>query len=179
MRISHYPSCSCCGEFHRDAVRLLHRGRVCANCADRDRKQGTCSVCATGGPLESHHVAGRKQAPDTLPVCLSCHRILSQLQYRWHPSWKTEVRPGLFRLQGFIDISHVAAARGGAFGLLHYSELSKYSVWGDLVRLSWCLTAFVQFGLEDSYGPVWDGIFQSFDLSPADCGDVVYPEAFQ
>ncbi len=175
MRMSYYPSCSGCGEFNQHALRFLPRGRVCANCADHDHRRGTCSVCITDGALESHHVAGWKQSPDTIPVCLNCHRILSRLQNSWHPSWKTEKRPGLFRLQSFIDISHVAAARGGAAGLLHYPELSKYSVWNDLVKLGVCLTAFVQFGLHDSYGPVWDALFHSFDLSPADCGDVVYP----
>lgn len=175
MRMSYYPSCSRCGEFNQHALRTLHRGTVCANCADRRHNRGTCSVCGADGPLEFHHVAGQKQAPDTIPVCLNCHRILSQLQYSWHPSWRTEKRAGLFRLQGFIDISHVAAARGGATSLLHYTELSKRPVWADLVRLSWCLTAYQHFGLQDSYGPVWDALFHSFDLSPAACADVVWP----
>jgi hypothetical protein len=50
-------------------------------------------------------VASKRQHPTlTLNVCLNCHRLLSQRQYRWPPGWKTEKHPLRCVAQGVYDV---------------------------------------------------------------------------
>jgi hypothetical protein len=51
-----------------------------------------CVVCGSAGPIEAHHVAGRRHSNLTVPVCVSCHRRLSERQYGWDPRWLSPER---------------------------------------------------------------------------------------
>lgn len=53
-------------------------------------------------PLEQHHLAGRKHAPETMPVCLNCHAMLSRRQYVWTDLWFKE-QCVLFLIWGILD----------------------------------------------------------------------------
>jgi hypothetical protein len=100
--------CPCCGETHRRARR---RDGLCFICGATNQRRGECSVCGKVGPLEDHHVAGRRNAPDIIPACLNCHGILSHYQRYWHPDWLRATRPNLFMMQGYIDLLHVMEMR--------------------------------------------------------------------
>jgi hypothetical protein len=39
-----------------------------------------CLTCGHNGELEAHHVAGRRNHPFTVDVCVDCHRLLSDKQ---------------------------------------------------------------------------------------------------
>ncbi len=41
---------------------------------------GLCLTCGVSADLEAHHVAGRQNSPLVVPVCVDCHRILSNWQ---------------------------------------------------------------------------------------------------
>jgi hypothetical protein len=69
-------------------------------------------VCGVSAPIELHHVAGERQAPDTVPVCLNCHGILSHFQRYWDPNWQRVRRPDHFLLQGYSDLLHLMDVRG-------------------------------------------------------------------
>jgi len=99
-----YASCEGCGEIHRAALRRTAAGILCANCADTRHRRARCVVCEQEGPVERHHIAGRRQSAETAPVCLTCHAILSRWQYGWHPSWRSAPRPFLFTMQGLLDM---------------------------------------------------------------------------
>lgn len=67
--------------------------------------QRRCAICRRTAPSEAHHVASKRQHPTlTLTVCLNCHRLLSQRQYRWHPAWKSEAHPLRYLAQGVYDV---------------------------------------------------------------------------
>lgn len=169
-------ACRLCGE--RDAHALRRRMSMCQNCMNNDRRRGVCCICVKDTPLENHHVAGAKHAPDTLPVCLNCHAILSQLQYGWHPSWgdkDSRTRPGLFLIQGHRDILLVAGARGpNALGL---PELSRYDVWWKLCDLAWFLTLWSPMDAPDEqYGSYWHALLAVHGMVPSDCADLIFPK---
>ena len=47
-----------------------------------------CVLCeiagkASNASLEQHHIAGRNNQPDSLPVCVPCHNLLSEKQKKW------------------------------------------------------------------------------------------------
>lgn len=94
--------CSLCGEPNILALRQRPHGIVCANCDDatsRNRSCGRCAICGKQGPIERHHVAGRKHWPVTIPVCLSCHAILSHYQRQW-PQGQTRL---FYIVQGTLE----------------------------------------------------------------------------
>jgi len=105
--LTDFATCPC-GEFYRDTLRPASAdadgGHVCRNCADSHHRRGRCAICSIVAPIEQHHVAGKKHSPITLQVCLNCHAILSQRQYRFHQSWRIESRPVLFTIQGVLDV---------------------------------------------------------------------------
>jgi hypothetical protein len=109
-----YASCELCGEYQLAALRKQSGMVICANCADHEHRIGPCAVCNRDGPVEQHHVAGKRHAPDTLQVCLNCHAVLSRRQYQYHPSWRSDVRPNLFLAQGWLDTFAVSVSRAPA-----------------------------------------------------------------
>jgi len=114
VRRDEYASCRECGEYADAALRTIGGVCLCANCADSHHQHGVCSICEQTRPIEAHHIAGRRQVSDTIPVCLNCHRILSQRQYQWHPSWRVQRRPLLFMLQGALDSLYLWCMRSRA-----------------------------------------------------------------
>jgi hypothetical protein len=104
-----YASCAC-GEYHQAALRRLPDGRRCFNCTDTRHRRGLCLGCEQSGPLEEHHIGSKRHLPQTIPVCLNCHAILSRWQYRWHPTWRTTegfCAAVLFSAQGILDIAQL------------------------------------------------------------------------
>ncbi|SFF03427.1 hypothetical protein [Nitrosomonas sp. Nm166] len=97
-----YPSCSQCGEYRKVALRKPEIG-LCHNCADKTHRKGLCKICRNDHlPLELHHLAGRKHAPNTIPICLNCHAMLSRRQYEWPDLWLKEPC-ALFLIWGILD----------------------------------------------------------------------------
>ncbi len=124
-----YAACEGCGEYYAAALRMLDGQVLCANCAegaDGRHPQRRCTICGKVAPSELHHVASARQHPTlTTPLCLNCHRILSQRQYRWHRAWRTEAHPVRYVVQGVLDVvalwferSPVAKHCTGLFSLL-------------------------------------------------------------
>ncbi len=114
MRRDEYASCRECGEYADAALRMIGGVCLCANCADTHHQHGVCAICEQTRPVEAHHIAGRQHASDTIPACLNCHRMLSQRQYQWHPSWRAQRRPTLFMLQGALDSVYLWCMRSRA-----------------------------------------------------------------
>lgn len=80
--------------------------------ADQPYRQVVCLACGIGGDGELHHVAGeRNHATLTIPVCLTCHGILS----RWQQS------AGIYLEQG--PRHPVDVARAAVVGFTHAVEL--------------------------------------------------------
>lgn len=100
--LSDYQSCSRCGEYRKPALRK-NESSLCHNCADKKHRKGLCKICCRDHlPLEQHHLAGRKHAPNTMPVCLNCHAMLSRRQYEWPDLWFKE-QCALFLIWGILD----------------------------------------------------------------------------
>lgn len=58
--------------------------RVCALCGSSRPCKQVCIMCGSGGTIEHHHVAGRRNDPAFMvTACVICHRSLSILQ-RWY-----------------------------------------------------------------------------------------------
>jgi len=80
-----------------------------------------CCACPERDPrcLELHHIAGRKNHDDTVPVCRNCHRKLSDLQLD-HPSaaGSPPDRPVIIGhyLLGLADLFRLIAERLVEFG---------------------------------------------------------------
>ena len=49
-----------------------------------------CVACPATGPLERHHVAGEHNSDLVVPVCIPCHRRLSERQNDWDYRWNEE-----------------------------------------------------------------------------------------
>ncbi|UVS60495.1 MULTISPECIES: hypothetical protein [Nitrosomonas] len=59
--------------------------------------------------MEIHHLAGRKHASNTVPVCLNCHAMLTRRQCdEWPDFWRGE-RCAAFLLLGFLDYCVLAS----------------------------------------------------------------------
>jgi hypothetical protein len=111
--VREYASCAC-GEYHRAALRMPLGVMRCFNCSDTRHRRGRCLVCEQSGPLEDHHIGGKRHLPQTIPACLNCHAILSWWQYRWHPTWRTTGGFGaavLFSVQGILNIAQLRHGR--------------------------------------------------------------------
>lgn len=104
-----YANCKQCGEFRKAALRKSE-ATLCHNCADKTHANGFCWICRRNHlPLEHHHLAGRKHASLTVPICLNCHAMLSRRQYEWPDLWRSE-RCVAFLVFGFIDYCVLASA---------------------------------------------------------------------
>lgn len=99
---NHYRSCHQCGEYRKPALRKKE-SNLCHNCADKTHSHGHCWICRKVDlPIEDHHLAGKKHASRTIPVCLNCHAMLSRRQYQWPDLWRGDPCVG-FLLIGFMD----------------------------------------------------------------------------
>lgn len=79
------------------------------NCADKTHSRGYCWVCHRDHlPLEKHHLAGRKHASFTVPVCLNCHALLSRRQFEWPDLWRGD-QCIAFLIFGFLDYCILAS----------------------------------------------------------------------
>lgn len=97
-----YRSCGNCGEYRKPTLRK-NENNLCHNCADKTHSHGHCWICRKHDlPIEHHHLAGKKHAEKTVPVCLNCHAMLSRRQYQWPDLWRGE-SCGVFLLIGFMD----------------------------------------------------------------------------
>jgi hypothetical protein len=70
------PECALCGELNPSALMRRAGGFVCANCEarERGRPEAQCARCGLIAPFERHHVEGRRNSPETMDLCLVCHR---------------------------------------------------------------------------------------------------------
>lgn len=41
-----------------------------------------CCICWNDGRLEKHHISGRVNHTRVIPICSTCHRILTRYQFR-------------------------------------------------------------------------------------------------
>lgn len=75
------PACARCGELNPSALMRRRGVIVCANCdgRERGRPERLCVRCGETAPFERHHVAGRRNSPETVNLCLRCHRIAHAL----------------------------------------------------------------------------------------------------
>ena len=97
-----YHSCEQCGEYRKPAMRKKVSNR-CHNCSVTNHSRGHCTICRQHDlPIEHHHLAGKKHASRTIPVCLNCHAMLSHRQYQWPGLWRGDPCIG-FLLIGFMD----------------------------------------------------------------------------
>jgi hypothetical protein len=89
----------------------------CPNCASHactpQHRMGTCPICSrVGVPIEIHHPGLKKFWPTvTIPVCLSCHRILTN---RTVSEWSSTLTSGgkvRCLLQGLADLVWLWSAR--------------------------------------------------------------------
>jgi hypothetical protein len=69
--------CKNCGELHPSALMLRGGVFVCANCvaSARGRPSKRCPRCGRMAPFDSNHVHGRSNSPETVDLCVNCHRI--------------------------------------------------------------------------------------------------------
>lgn len=103
-----YASCTECDEYRQAALRKSAIG-LCHNCADNAHPRGYCWACKREDlPLERHHLAGRRHANFTVPICLNCHALLSRRQYEWLDLWRGE-SCSLFLAWGFLDYCVLAS----------------------------------------------------------------------
>ncbi len=104
-----YASCKQCDEYRKATLRKSEVG-LCHNCADKKHIKGTCWLCRRDHlPLEKHHLAGRKNASFTVPICLNCHAMLSRRQYEWPDLWRG-VRCPIFLIFGGLDYCVLSSA---------------------------------------------------------------------
>lgn len=97
-----------------------------------------CVVCASAGATDSHHVAGRLASDLTIPVCVPCHRRLTERQNGWDPRWLSEGRsPELDRsllVRGLSDLCEERGRFDGAYHALakrlrgQYARLARVTV---------------------------------------------------
>lgn len=74
--------------------------------AEQKRRTESCALhdflgCNSSTKIEEHHLAGRRNFPDTLSTCINCHQNLSELQLKWLESTKNKLASYLF---GWSDI---------------------------------------------------------------------------
>lgn len=81
-----------------------------------------CAICASEGPLEQHHIAGRENLPDTITLCKTCHNELTNLyQPKWLP-WNGEKKSLECYFLGLSDIFYLLWVKAGHS---YFHELSK------------------------------------------------------
>jgi len=97
--------------------------------------QGKCWVCGDDGPLEQHHVSGRKNGDIIVPVCVPCHRQLTEKALWWY-GYYFRVNPGqvtLTFLLGLRDLLYLRSEVTGDSTWKRIADLYKVDVfrlWG-------------------------------------------------
>ena len=76
--------CMFCGELHPSALLARGDASVCGNCEalERGRPSKRCPLCGLVAPFEHHHVRGRRNSPETVDLCINCHRIRHAMDSR-------------------------------------------------------------------------------------------------
>ena len=73
--------CYKCGEERLAALKEEDGNTVCYSCSGRYNQghyqSGSCFTCGSIGPVEKHHVFGRKIHPVTVNLCPNDHRVIS------------------------------------------------------------------------------------------------------
>ncbi len=76
----------------------------------------TCLLCGYSADprvikpsvIQQHHVAGKKNDPSTIPLCVRCHNLISNGQRAWPISWSESNNDGqlkiAFMLRGNSDL---------------------------------------------------------------------------
>ena len=69
--------CKKCGELHPSALMARGGAFVCGNCdaSARGRPSKPCPRCGRMAPFEGNHVHGWRNSPETIDLCVNCHRI--------------------------------------------------------------------------------------------------------
>jgi hypothetical protein len=85
-------------------------------------KSNGCIICASNGPLELHHLAGRNNSDTVVPVCRPCHERLSERQNGWDPRWVRPDNPPELResllVRGLSDLCEEKGRFGVAYHVL-------------------------------------------------------------
>jgi len=99
-----------------------------------------CVICGSLGPIEAHHVAGRRHSDLTVPACIPCHRRLTERQHGWDPRWLSETRsPELDRsliVRGLSDLCEERGRFEPAYHVLakrlraQYARLARATISG-------------------------------------------------
>jgi hypothetical protein len=91
-----------------------------------------CVVCGSGGPVEIHHVAGRRHSDLAVPACATCHRRLTERQNGWDPRWLSDERnPELDRslvVRGLSDLCEERGRWGSAYHVLAKRLRARYAL---------------------------------------------------
>lgn len=74
QRLGDHASCAKCGATNQICLTKKGETVVCYECHKADAGKAT---------VERHHVAGRHNLPDTVPIPANDHRVLSDMQYEW------------------------------------------------------------------------------------------------
>jgi hypothetical protein len=108
---------------------------ACLQCAPEHRV-GTCPICGQFGvPLEVHHPGLKKHWPTvTIPICLSCHRILTNRTVSDWSSLSASGHKVRCLLQGLADLCWLWTVRSASA-----PELAR------LVRMA-AVALFLHFG---------------------------------
>ena len=108
-------------------------------------RTSNCLICCATGPVEGHHVAGRRNAPDlVVDLCVECHRIVTAWQHAAGIRLKSGPR------------AQVDIARARIVGALHLLELfmhrhpDAFAVSPAVTRL---ITRLVSGGLDGAADP--------------------------
>jgi predicted amidophosphoribosyltransferase len=113
---------------------ILNAGGLCPNCAaiaqNLGHRVGCCPLCTQQNvPIEVHHPGLKRHWPTvTVPVCLSCHRILTN---RTVSEWKVTLTSSPVRclIQGLTDLIWLWSVRSGSAGeLLRVARLSAVAL---------------------------------------------------
>lgn len=75
--------CKKCGELNPSALMARPDGFVCGNCvaSARGRPSRRCPRCGRMAPFDGNHVHGRSNSPETVDLCVNCHRIEHAADY--------------------------------------------------------------------------------------------------
>jgi hypothetical protein len=97
--------------------------------------KGRCCSCVRNRSAEDHHIAGRRHAELTVPLCFQCHRRLSERQNGWDPRWQSDARsPALDKSLLLRGLSDLCEERARTFG-------PEYHLLGRTLRAEYAYVA--------------------------------------
>lgn len=81
-----------------------------------------CIICGSTDHLELHHVAGKFNSDLEVPVCVHCHKKLSERQNGWDFRWVEPANPPALKeallLRGLSDLCEERGRSNSAYHLL-------------------------------------------------------------